>query len=100
VFGSNLAGASGALPLLALAMLLLAASYLAIQYLIAMHHWTFIWALAFAAVLEPTVLLGINSSPTSIALALAAVQLVVAAGLVRLGVRSWSRAHADAPAVA
>jgi glycosyltransferase involved in cell wall biosynthesis/O-antigen/teichoic acid export membrane protein len=99
LFGSNLARASGALPLLALAMVLLAASYLAVQYLIAMQRWRFIWALAIAAVLEPLVLAGIGSRPTTIALGLAGVQLLVAAGAIRLGLRSWSRTRGEVQVV-
>jgi glycosyltransferase involved in cell wall biosynthesis/O-antigen/teichoic acid export membrane protein len=95
VFGSDLALASGALPLLALAMVLLAASYLAVQYLIAMQRWRFIWALAIAAVLEPLILSGIGSRPTSVALGLAGVQLLVAAGAIRLGLSSWARTRTE-----
>jgi O-antigen/teichoic acid export membrane protein len=95
VFGSNLALASGALPLLALAMVLLASSYLAVQYLIAMQRWRFIWALAIAAVLEPLLLSGIGSRPTTVALGLAGVQLLVAVGAIRLGFSSWARTRTE-----
>lgn len=99
VFGSDLALASGALPLLALAMVLLAASYLAVQYLIAMQRWRFIWALAIGAVLEPLLLSGIGSRPTTVALGLAGVQLLVAAGAIRLGLSSWSRTRTEVATV-
>jgi len=99
VFGSNLALASGALPLLALAMVLLAASYLAVQYLIAMQRWRFIWALAIAAVLEPLLLSGIGSRPTTVALGLAGVQLLVAVGAIRLGLSSWARTRTEVATV-
>ena len=46
VFGEDLTLASGALPWLGLAMVLLACTYLAVQYLLALHRYRFIWILA------------------------------------------------------
>src|SRR5262249_20900510 len=45
----KLDGAAGALPWLGLGFTFLAAAYLSIQYLLALHHWTFLWPLGAAA---------------------------------------------------
>ena len=46
VFGEDLTLASDALPWLGLAMVLLACTYLSVQYLLALHRYRFIWILA------------------------------------------------------
>ena len=56
-FGADLTSASGALLPLGVAMALLACTYLAVQYLLALGRRGFLVALAVGAVLEPAVLL-------------------------------------------
>ena len=52
VFGEDLTLASDALPWLGLAMVLLACTYLAVQYLLALRRYRFIWILAAGVVAE------------------------------------------------
>jgi O-antigen/teichoic acid export membrane protein len=84
----KLTGAAGALPWLGLAFTLLACSYLAIQYLLALHHWTFLWPLGVAAVVQPVLLANIDGGTTSIARALCAVQAVLALFVVTAALRT------------
>jgi hypothetical protein len=74
----KLTGAAGALPWLALGFTFLACTYLAIQYLLALHHWRFLWPLGIAAVVQPILLASIDGGTTDIAIALACVQGVLA----------------------
>jgi O-antigen/teichoic acid export membrane protein len=88
VFGDDLTAAAGALPLLALAMSLLAAGYLGVQYLLALGRWSFVLMLALAAVVELVVLVVVDSGLVGVALVLVAVQVVVAPALFVLVLRS------------
>jgi O-antigen/teichoic acid export membrane protein len=88
VFGDDLAEASGALPLLGLAMSLLACTYLSVQYLLGLHRARFIWALAVAAVAEVVLLASIGANLERVALALFALQLVCAAVVVTISFRT------------
>jgi O-antigen/teichoic acid export membrane protein len=84
----KLDGAAGALPWLGLAFTFLACTYLAIQYLLALHHWTFLVPLGVAAVLQPVLLAIVDGGTTRIALALCAVQAVLAAIVVTQALRT------------
>jgi O-antigen/teichoic acid export membrane protein len=88
VFGEDLTEAAGALPWLGLAMTLLACSYLAVQYLLALGRSSFIWVLACAVVLEVALLAGIGANLERIALALFALQLVCAGLVLTLSFRT------------
>jgi len=88
VFGEELTEASGALPLLGLAMALLACTYLSVQYLLGLHRAAFIWVLAVAAIAEIAGLALIPTDLDRIALALLALQAVGAAVLVTLSFRT------------
>jgi O-antigen/teichoic acid export membrane protein len=79
VFGEDLTDAAGALPWLGLAMTLLACTYLAVQYLLAIGRWKFIGVLAVAVVAEIGLLAGIGADLQQVAVALFAVQLCCAA---------------------
>jgi O-antigen/teichoic acid export membrane protein len=92
VFGDDLTEAASTLPWLGLAMVLLACSYLSVQYLLALHRARFIWVLGLAAALEVALLAGIGADLEQVALALFAVQLGCAA--VVLGLASRARAPA------
>jgi O-antigen/teichoic acid export membrane protein len=92
VFGDDLTEAASTLPWLGLAMVLLACSYLSVQYLLALHRSRFIWVLGLAAALEVALLAGIGADLEQVALALFAVQLGCAAVVLALA----SRARAPA----
>jgi O-antigen/teichoic acid export membrane protein len=96
VFGPDLTEASGALPLLAIAMALLACGYLAVQYLLALGRVSFVVILGLAAALELVLLATVGAQLTQVALVVAALQLGLAA-LLGLAVRS-ARRQALAPA--
>jgi O-antigen/teichoic acid export membrane protein len=88
VFGDDLAEASGALPLLGLAMTLLACTYLSVQYLLGLHRARFIATLAVAAVAEVVLLASIGADLEQVALALFALQAVCAAVVVTASLRT------------
>jgi hypothetical protein len=84
----KLDGAAGALPWLGLAFTFLACTYLAIQYLLALHHWTFLIPLGVAAVVQPVLLAIVDGGTTQIALALCGVQAVLALFVVTQALRT------------
>jgi O-antigen/teichoic acid export membrane protein len=84
----KLTGAADALPWLGLAMALLACTYLAVQYQLALHKAAFIAALGIAALAQPAVLIAIGDDLTGIAMGLMAVNLVLAAAAVLLAFRA------------
>jgi O-antigen/teichoic acid export membrane protein len=88
VFGDDLTEAAGALPWLGLAMTLLACSYLAVQYLLALGRWRFIWVLAAAAAVEVALLAVIDADLTEVGMALFAIQLCCAAVMVTAALRT------------
>jgi O-antigen/teichoic acid export membrane protein len=92
VFGEDLTRASDALPIIGVAMTLLAATYLAVQYLLALHHARFIWVLAAGAATEVGVLLTVGDGLTTLALALVAIQGLLAATIVGSAMRTAHRA--------
>jgi O-antigen/teichoic acid export membrane protein len=84
VFGQDLTLASGALPWLGAAMVLLACTYLSVQYLLALHRYRFIWILAAGVVAEVAALAAVGDDLTGVAMALLAVQAVCACAVVYL----------------
>jgi O-antigen/teichoic acid export membrane protein len=91
VFGEDLTLASDALPFLGLAMVFLACSYLAVQYLLALGHSRFILVLAVALAVEVGALVAIRADLTAVALALLAVQAACAGTLLSLALRPAAR---------
>jgi O-antigen/teichoic acid export membrane protein len=87
-FGPHLTQAAGALPLLGAAMTLLAAAYLTVQYMLALHRVSFLWMLAVVAVVEPFLLSSRNLGVTGFAGIVLAIQAVVAAGMLVFGMRA------------
>jgi O-antigen/teichoic acid export membrane protein len=77
-------GGAGALPLVGLAMSLLALSYLATQFHLALHRTRFIVVLAVAAAVQPLMLLAIGSSLTPLAAGLAGLNAVLACVMLGL----------------
>jgi O-antigen/teichoic acid export membrane protein len=84
----KLDGASGALPWLGLGFSFLAMSYLSVQYLLALHHWTFLWPLGAAAIVQPVLLSVIDGGTTDLAMAICAVEAVLAALVVTQALRT------------
>jgi hypothetical protein len=89
-------GGAGALPLVGLAMALLAFSYLSTQFQLAMHHTRFIVVLGVAALAQPLILLGLGSKLTALAAGLAVLNLALAAVLVTIALRRGGLSPGDA----
>ena len=87
VYGEKFTSSAGALPFLGLAMALLAATFLAVQYKLALHRARFIVALAVASVIQPLVLLAIGPHLTAIAIGMLCVQAGLAATMLFLAFR-------------
>jgi O-antigen/teichoic acid export membrane protein len=98
VFGDDLTQAAGALPWLALAMALLACVYLAVQYMLAIGRIGFIGVLAPAAAVEVLLLLAVGANLTEIGVALFGLQLVCAALVLGLSLRTPLPPRLPAPA--
>ena len=89
----KLSGASDALPWLGLAMSLLALTYLAVQYQLALHKAGFIAVLALAALVQPATMIAIGGEElTAIALGLLGINAALAAVVVVMAVRAVGRA--------
>jgi glycosyltransferase involved in cell wall biosynthesis/O-antigen/teichoic acid export membrane protein len=88
VFGEDFTDAAGALPLLAVAMSLLSAAYLGVQYLLALGRSAFIGLLAFAAVAELALLVAVGTGLVEVAAVLVALQLLLAPALLTMSVRT------------
>jgi O-antigen/teichoic acid export membrane protein len=77
-FGADKAQAAGSLIVLGLAFAALACTYLAIQYLLALHRKWFLVPMAVVAIAEPILLLHAPSKPTGFAAVVLGVQIVAA----------------------
>jgi glycosyltransferase involved in cell wall biosynthesis/O-antigen/teichoic acid export membrane protein len=88
VFGDDLTLASDALPVLGLAMSLLAGAYLAVHYLLALHQVRFLVVLAAAALAEAAVVLALGADVEDVALGLLALQLFLAGSVLALSFSS------------
>jgi O-antigen/teichoic acid export membrane protein len=75
-FGASKSHASGSLLVLGLAFTVLACTYLAIQYLLALRRTSFLVALALVAVAEPILLLNASRKPTGFATVVLGIQAV------------------------
>jgi O-antigen/teichoic acid export membrane protein len=75
-FGASKSRASGSLLILGLAFTVLACTYLAIQYLLALRRTWFLLAVALVAVAEPILLLNASRRPTGFAAVVLAIQAV------------------------
>jgi O-antigen/teichoic acid export membrane protein len=87
VFGEDLTLATDALPWLGMAMVFLACSYLAVQYMLALGHSRFILILAVALTVEVGSLVAIGADLTTVALAMLGVQAACAGALLSLALR-------------
>ena len=86
-FGNKFAAGADPLPWLGVALSLLACTYLAVQYHLALHRWRFIGLLVVAAIVQPAVVIAIGPHLTSIAIGLTAVNATLAALMVTLAFR-------------
>jgi len=93
-FGAKKAHASGSLLVLGLAFTVLAATYLAIQYLLALRRTWFLIAVALVAVAEPILLLNASRRPTGFASVVLAIQVVGALVAFSLALRGGSSSPA------
>ncbi len=86
-FGAAKTSAAGSLLVLGLAFAVLACTYLAIQYLLALRRSWFLVPMAVVAIIEPVALLNASHRPTSFAAVVLAVQVLGA--LVAFGFALW-----------
>ena len=85
----KLSGASDALPWLGLAMSLLALTYLAVQYQLALHKAGFVIVLVVAAIVQPIAMIAVGGEELkSVALVLLAVNSVLAIATIALAFRA------------
>ncbi len=99
--GSDFEQASGALALLGAAMTLLALVNLAVQYMLALFAYRFVFLLAAVAALEPLLLLAAPSGLAPFAAMVLLAQAIAAAGMLVLALRTRRlglAAQAPAPA--
>ena len=100
-FGENRTGAAGSLFILGLAFTVLAATYLAIQYMLALQRFWFLIVLGAVAVAEPVLLLHASQKPAGFAAVVLAVQaagaLLAFAIALRRGGPPPNRAAAAGP---
>jgi O-antigen/teichoic acid export membrane protein len=80
-------GATGALPFFGLAMSLLALTYLATQYQLALHRSRFLAVLALAALAQPLVMVAIGTKLTALAVGLLGLHACVASAMLVLALR-------------
>jgi O-antigen/teichoic acid export membrane protein len=81
-FGEKFADSAGPLPWLGVALSLLACTYLAVQYHLALHRWRFIALLAVAAVAQPIVVTTVGPDLLPIATGLTVVNGLLAVVMV------------------
>ena len=87
-FGPKLTEASGALPVLGVAMTLLAVAYLTVQYMVALGELRFVWVLGVVAIVEPFLLSAGSLTLLSYATVVLGLQLVAASAVLALGLRA------------
>jgi hypothetical protein len=75
-FGAKRTGASNSLLVLGVAFTVLACTYLAIQYMLALKRTWFLIALGAVAIAEPVLLLGASRKPAGFAAVVLGVQAV------------------------
>ena len=100
-FGSNRTLASGSLLVLGLAFTVLACTYLAIQYMLALKRMWFLPVIGAVAVAEPILLLNASSNPSDFAAVVLGVQVVGAVLAFAMALRKPAgppaRSDQDAP---
>ncbi len=87
-FGPDLTLAADALPVLGVAMTLLAVAYLTVQYMVALGELKFVWVLGVVAIVEPFLLSASDFTLLSFATVVLGLQLVAASAVLALGLRT------------
>jgi len=87
-FGPDLTLAADALPVLGVAMTLLAVAYLTVQYMVALGELKFVWVLGIVAIVEPFLLSAGDFTLLSFATVVLGLQLVAASAVLALGLRT------------
>jgi glycosyltransferase involved in cell wall biosynthesis/O-antigen/teichoic acid export membrane protein len=95
-FGPDLTLAADALPVLGVAMTLLAVAYLTVQYMVALGELKFVWVLGVVAIVEPFLLTAGDFTLLSFATVVLGLQLVAASAVLALGLRTRRPAVATA----
>jgi O-antigen/teichoic acid export membrane protein len=90
-FDVDVAGANGALVVLAAAMTLLAVASLAVQYMLAIEQYAFMWLLGVVAAIEPFLLSNAGKSLVGLATLVLALQCLAAGGMLALSLRTPRR---------
>jgi O-antigen/teichoic acid export membrane protein len=80
-------GAVGALPFFGMAMSMLALTYLATQYQLALHRSRFLAVLVLAALAQPVIMVAVGAQLTALAASLLGLHVVLAATMVALALR-------------
>jgi glycosyltransferase involved in cell wall biosynthesis/O-antigen/teichoic acid export membrane protein len=96
-FDVDVSGADGALVVLGTAMTLLAMASLAVQYMLAIEQYGFMWLLAVVALMEPFLLSNAGTSLVGLATLVLALQFIVAGGMLALSLRRPSPAAPALP---
>ncbi len=99
-FGANRTQASDSLLVLGVAFTVLACTYLAIQYMLALKRVWFLIAIGVVAAIEPVLLLQASRKPAGFAAVVLAIQAVGAAVAFALALRSAPASAAAPPDVA
>jgi O-antigen/teichoic acid export membrane protein len=86
-FGHKFEGGAEPLPWLGVALSMLACTYLAVQYHLALHRWRFIGVLVVAAIVQPIVVVAIGADLVQIAIGLMVVNGILATLMVVLAFR-------------
>jgi hypothetical protein len=97
VFGSDYSSGATFLVWLAVAMTLLAFTYLSVQHLLARGRALFIWLLLAAAAGEPLLLGSFGADLLAVATALAALQLALAVIVLTLDFRTAATGSTEPP---
>jgi glycosyltransferase involved in cell wall biosynthesis/O-antigen/teichoic acid export membrane protein len=97
-FGPDLTLAADALPVLGVAMTLLAVAYLTVQYMVALGELKFVWVLGVVAIIEPFLLSAGDLTLLSFATVVLGLQLVAASAVLALGLRTRRPVAARRPA--
>jgi O-antigen/teichoic acid export membrane protein len=87
-FGPDLTEGADALPVLGVAMTLLAIAYLTVQYMVALGELRFVWVLGVVAIVEPFLLSAGHLTLLSFAIVVLGLQLVAASAVLALGLRA------------
>ncbi len=95
-FDVDVSAANGALIVLGLAMTLLAVASLAVQYMLAIERYAFMWLLAVVAAIEPFLLTNAGTGLVGLATLVLALQCLAAGGMLALSLR---RPRRPAPAL-